>query len=250
MFASLSDGAPQNIKFGYGPLTASKSDPYTGVLNLANGKSHDSLFYGDIPGDGIGHSCGSLGGMDYLGDHMFAATYYRKACTTSLSSNDVTEIGLIFAYTTFSIIARTTIVPDLPNVNVLKSTRYGLYILVIYGTTQEIPEIFPSRRTDPTDTMNVLLVSVRGTVKTASTIVTPYILTANDDLEVLSDGSVVWGSVNEDGHYVLHRLPISENPVFLQYFNEKNKKDLYLEEENHESDPKLVKQRSGKFSRK
>jgi hypothetical protein len=250
LVASLSDAWPQNIKFGYGSLKVSQQDPYTKKMNVAEKTSNEEIVPGVIPGDGLGHSCGSLGGMTYLGEYLFAVTYFKKACSLNESQNDVTEIGLIFAKTSFTILQRSSIVQNVPNVNVLKSAKYGLYILVIYGTTEENPELFPTRSVSPTDTMNVMLVSVRGTVKTESKIVVPYSLTANDDLEVLSDGSVVWGSVNETGHYVLYRLPISENPAFLQYFNSKTVKDLLTEEENDDINLKLVKQKSGKSKKK
>ena len=250
MFASLSDAYPQNIKFGFARLGATQKDPYTNIKNVINTKIRDDLLSGSIPGDGTGSSCGTLGGMNYIGDEMFVFTYYRKACTTSFASNNLTEIGILYGYTTSLYrIRRSVIVDEIPNVNVLKSAIYGRYILVIYGTTKTVPEKYPIRHTDPaSDDMNIMLVSVKGYIITETSVVAPYSMTANDDLEVLSDGSVVWGFVNENGHFVFYRLPISDSPAFLQHYQKENGNRRSFEED--ESDPKLVKNRAGKKSKK
>ena len=99
-------------------------------------------------------------------------------------------------------------------------------ILVVVGTSSEVPSIWPIQYANPqTDQMTMMLVSPDGTILTESTVFTPYSMTTIDELEVLSDGSVVWGFVDSNKNFVFYKLPISSSVGLIQKsFKLKHKK--------------------------
>ena len=184
------------------------------------------IVQGFIPGDGSGASHGNLGSVSYLGNDKLAVTYHRRAATTSMSSNTVSEVGVVFFWSNLTRISQVSL-GDGSKVYLLKSAKYGANILIAVASSDRV-STFPPRTTAPsTDSMTLLLISPEGSILTQSTVFTPFALTASDDFEVLSDGSVVWGFVNANNNFVYYRLPVNPAQALLQ-------KNLKIKKNNHQ----------------
>ena len=127
---------------------------------------------GSIPGNGGGGSYGTLGGLSYLGDDLLAVTYQRKAGTTSMSTNNVNEVGIVFLYSNLTKISQVSL-GDGKKANIIKSAKYGANILIAVGTPVADTD-YPQRHATPaTDVMTLMVVSPTGSILSQSTVYTP-----------------------------------------------------------------------------
>lgn len=94
----------------------------------------------------------------------------------------------------------------------VKSAKYGDNILIGYTLQADAPSgAFLQASIKDTDSMTVLLVDKQGEIlKEVS--MSSSSLSAADDWEVLSDGSVIWTWINAEDQIEIYKLPaISED---------------------------------------
>ena len=95
-----------------------------------------------IPGNFGGASCGTLGGLNYIGDEILAMTYQRKNSYFNGKYNDKNEVEIAFFFSNFTKKIKEIYSTDGGRVDIIKSAKYGANILVALGTSSANPETF------------------------------------------------------------------------------------------------------------
>jgi len=195
--AALGDTYPQTIHF----INVNGVNPNGPDENRKN----DKMLSGTLPGGTTG-SLGRIGGLQQHSTNVFSLTYARAAGTLEKwaepdpVTNNIKELGLLIFDDDLNKKAEVQILNtnDVRNVH---SAMFGNEILIGWSTHQResswgAPLWEDSVQDD--DTMYLMSVNKEGQIM-QSQFEFEMSTSASDDWEVLSDGTVMWTYVNDDG---------------------------------------------------